>query len=312
MTNQELQDKLNRLQRAICCNKPKEVTELPEGNSGNGFVVFEDELYYWDGDSWEQTGGGDPLPTFKTINGETIDDGPGNIVAGQTGQTFNVSTLWDMACAAGCDPTYHVIGSSENIFDNASIIGTTLTYDILGYATNGTYQIIIQRSCGTTKTLSTLNVNISAAPSSIQLSEYAYVYKDTQTFTEGLGATKLDFGGTVVNSTSSLATSIPNSRFTSTGDYIWDVSYSGHLTFETALASTQRIVIAAYLDGVLMPQSRQTIVVPEGTDYQIPFSKSWIQQISTTDTFDLRFDATIGDITSLDTVLTLKQISYSL
>jgi len=85
MNNYELQDKLNRLQRAICCNKPKEVTELPDGNSGNGFVIFEDNLYFWDGDSWEQAGGGGALPTFKTINGETIDDGPGNIVAGGTG-----------------------------------------------------------------------------------------------------------------------------------------------------------------------------------------------------------------------------------
>ena len=79
MNNQEIQDKLTRLSRAICCNKPKIVDELPEGNSGNGFVVFEDELYYWDGDEWVVVGGG-VLPTFKTINGETIDDGPGDIV----------------------------------------------------------------------------------------------------------------------------------------------------------------------------------------------------------------------------------------
>jgi len=55
MNNQEIQDKLTRLQRATCCAKLKVVDELPEGNSGNGFVVFEDELYYWDGDSWTQT-----------------------------------------------------------------------------------------------------------------------------------------------------------------------------------------------------------------------------------------------------------------
>lgn len=85
MTNSEIQNILIKLQRATCCGKLKVVDELPEGNSGNGFVVFEDELYYWDGDEWIVVGGGGALPTFKTINGETIDDGPGDIVVGGTG-----------------------------------------------------------------------------------------------------------------------------------------------------------------------------------------------------------------------------------
>ena len=85
MTNSEIQNILIKLQRATCCGKLKVVDELPEGNLGNGFVVFEDELYYWDGDEWIVVGGGGALPTFKTINGETIDDGPGDIVVGGTG-----------------------------------------------------------------------------------------------------------------------------------------------------------------------------------------------------------------------------------
>ena len=58
MTNSEIQNILIKLQRATCCGKLKVVDELPEGNSGNGFVVFEDELYYWDGDEWIVVGGG--------------------------------------------------------------------------------------------------------------------------------------------------------------------------------------------------------------------------------------------------------------
>ncbi len=85
MTNSEIQNILIKLQRATCCGKLKVVDELPEGNLGNGFVVFEDGLYYWDGDEWIVVGGGGALPTFKTINGETIDDGPGDIVVGGTG-----------------------------------------------------------------------------------------------------------------------------------------------------------------------------------------------------------------------------------
>lgn len=52
MTNSEIQNILIKLQRATCCGKLKVVDELPEGNSGNGFVIFEDELYYWDGSEY--------------------------------------------------------------------------------------------------------------------------------------------------------------------------------------------------------------------------------------------------------------------
>lgn len=74
MNNQELQDKLTRLQRSICCNKPKTVDELPEGNSGNGFVIFEGDLYFWDGDSWELAG---LLPSGPASGLEALNDGNG-------------------------------------------------------------------------------------------------------------------------------------------------------------------------------------------------------------------------------------------
>ncbi len=73
MNNQEIQDKLTRLSRAICCNKPKIVDELPEGTIGGGFVIFEDELYFWDGDSWEAVGGGSGGSVWGAITGTLSD-----------------------------------------------------------------------------------------------------------------------------------------------------------------------------------------------------------------------------------------------
>ena len=143
---------------------------------------------------------------------------------------------------------------------------------------------------------------------------FVEVYNPSQVFIEGSGATKLDFATATITNISfgKLSTSIANDWFVAVGAAnTWEMSYSGHLTFETALASTQRIIIAAYLDGVVIPKSIQTIVVPEGTDYQIPFSKTWIQDIPSADTLDLRFSATLGDITALDTVLTLKSLTFT-
>ena len=141
---------------------------------------------------------------------------------------------------------------------------------------------------------------------------YATVYKSSQVFVEGSGATKLDFtGATISNQTNGLlTTSVVNDNFVAAVTATpWEINYSGHLTFETALASTQRVIIAVFIDGVIVPASRQIVVVPEGTDYQIPFSKTYIQSVPLADTVDLRFDATLGDITAIDTTLTLKGLT---
>jgi Domain of unknown function DUF11 len=78
---------------------------------------------------------GNPTPNIVSIS------------AGVTGITVDVSTLWGDACAAGCTSTYTLITYPDNVYDNVTLIGTTLTYDILADAPSGTHPFIIERDC---------------------------------------------------------------------------------------------------------------------------------------------------------------------
>jgi len=52
-----------------------------------------------------------------------------------------------MACAGGFSATYTLNGYSEDVYDNVTLVGTTLTYDILLTAPSGTHYINVQRTC---------------------------------------------------------------------------------------------------------------------------------------------------------------------
>jgi uncharacterized repeat protein (TIGR01451 family) len=78
---------------------------------------------------------GNPTPNIVSIS------------AGVTGITVDVSTLWGDACAAGCTSTYTLITYPDNVYDNVTLVGTTLTYDILADAPSGTHPFIIERDC---------------------------------------------------------------------------------------------------------------------------------------------------------------------
>jgi len=66
---------------------------------------------------------------------------------GSTGNTLNVTTLFSMACAGGFSATYTLNGYSEDVYDNVTLVGTTLTYDIKLTAPSGTHYINVQRTC---------------------------------------------------------------------------------------------------------------------------------------------------------------------
>ncbi len=141
---------------------------------------------------------------------------------------------------------------------------------------------------------------------------YAEVHKDSQTFTGGSGPTKLDFtGATITNSSGgALTTSVVNDNFVAAlFQNTWEITYSGHMTFED-IPTQQRLVIGVYVDGVLVNKSRQIVVVPNG-DYELAFSKSFITAIPVADTLDIRFDATLGDITVIDAVVVIKNINFT-
>jgi len=85
------------------------------------------------------------------ITGSVNDGLPTPIYAsgtpGSTGNTLDVSTLFGMACAGGCTATYTLNGYPADVYDNVTLVGVTLTYDILITAPPGTHDINIQRTC---------------------------------------------------------------------------------------------------------------------------------------------------------------------
>ena len=48
----ELEERIKRLEKQLCCLTPKFVDELPDGKVGNGFVIYQNDLYYWNGTEW--------------------------------------------------------------------------------------------------------------------------------------------------------------------------------------------------------------------------------------------------------------------
>jgi hypothetical protein len=70
-------------------------------------------------------------------------------VLGSTGNTLNVSTLFGMPCPAGCTAVYTLNGYPADVYENVTLVGSTLTYDIKANAPSGTHDINIQRECTT-------------------------------------------------------------------------------------------------------------------------------------------------------------------
>ena len=68
---------------------------------------------------------------------------------GSTGNTFDVSLLFGMPCAGSYTASYQLNGFSIDVYNLAtiSLVGTTLTYDVLSTAPSGTHYINIQRTC---------------------------------------------------------------------------------------------------------------------------------------------------------------------
>ena len=99
--------------------------------SGTGTVLdpFIITAYYNDGD-----------PVYNYSSGT-----PGSI-----GNTLDVSTLFDMPCALGCTATYTLNGYPSDVYENVTLVGTTLTYDIKANAPSGTHDINIRRECAPT------------------------------------------------------------------------------------------------------------------------------------------------------------------
>ena len=96
------------------------------------------------------TGTGTAIDPY-VITAAYLDGGPTPQYAsgtpGSIGNTLNVTTLFSMACAGGCTATYTLNGYSEDVYDNVTLVGTTLTYDVLLTAPSGTHYINVQRTC---------------------------------------------------------------------------------------------------------------------------------------------------------------------
>ena len=96
------------------------------------------------------TGTGTAIDPY-VITAAYLDGGPTPQYAsgtpGSTGNTLDVTTLFGMPCAGGCAASYTLNGYSEDVYDNVTLVGTTLTYDILATAPSGTHYINVQRSC---------------------------------------------------------------------------------------------------------------------------------------------------------------------
>lgn len=80
-----------------------------------------------------------PLPIYS-FAGTTYS--PGDLEV-----TVNVSTLFPETCAEGCAPTYSLGGYSELAYENVTLVGITLTFDVLATAPAGNNPIIINRIC---------------------------------------------------------------------------------------------------------------------------------------------------------------------
>ena len=68
-------------------------------------------------------------------------------VVGSTSNTLNVTTLFDVSCPEDCAVIYTLNGYSTDVFENVTLIGTTLTYDIKSTAPSGTHYINVEREC---------------------------------------------------------------------------------------------------------------------------------------------------------------------
>jgi len=69
-------------------------------------------------------------------------------VVGSTANTLNVTTLFDVSCPEDCAVIYTLNGYSTDVFQNVTLVGTTLTYDIKSTAPSGTHYINVDRECG--------------------------------------------------------------------------------------------------------------------------------------------------------------------
>lgn len=69
------------------------------------------------------------------------------LTPGDTEVVVDVSTLFAEPCADGCTPTYTLGGYSTLAYENVTLVGVTLTYDVLATAPAGSSPIIINRDC---------------------------------------------------------------------------------------------------------------------------------------------------------------------
>lgn len=96
------------------------------------------------------TGSGTYVDPF-VISAEYIDGEPTPMyesgTAGSTGNTLDVSDLFGAACPEGCTASYSLNGYPTDVYENVTLVGTTLTYDIKAGAPSGTHDINVTREC---------------------------------------------------------------------------------------------------------------------------------------------------------------------
>lgn len=81
------------------------------------------------------------IPTTNHVFNNTV------ISPGTTAIAVDVSTLFSEPCADGCTPTYTLGGFSSLVYENVTLVGATLTYDVKADALSGNFPIIINRDC---------------------------------------------------------------------------------------------------------------------------------------------------------------------
>lgn len=66
---------------------------------------------------------------------------------GDPGTVVDVGILFSTPCADGCTPTYTLGGFSSLVYENITLVGATLSYNVKADAPSGNYPIVINRDC---------------------------------------------------------------------------------------------------------------------------------------------------------------------
>jgi hypothetical protein len=87
----------------------------------------------------------DPLVVDIPVPEHVFPNAPLN--PGDPGTVVDVGVLFATPCAVGCTPTYTLGGYSTLVYENVTLVGATLSYDVKADAPSGNFPIIINRDC---------------------------------------------------------------------------------------------------------------------------------------------------------------------